>query len=177
MNRSSLQIHDRIRIGGIKLSPELVQFTYIRPKEELCSLTKALGVISEQQINITYLSGMVTADTVQTSFCVNAENQLSVKSALETSLGKNHLISQIPSVCTITLYPHRNSLQLIGRIIGLFASNDIAIYGVCTSISALSINIPYSAAQAGVQLLQGLVELPENHSPFQQEFKVKQINM
>jgi aspartokinase len=177
MEKTPAQIHERIRVGGVKLSQELAQFIYSRPASAECFLTTALGAISHQQINITFLSLSATENEVNISFCVDKDQYITVQGLLDSVIGNRHQTQCIPSVGTLTIFPHRNSLRFIGKIIQSFSDNKLPIYGLCTSISALSINTDYSLLEHALRVLQEVIELPENHAPLRQEFNVRQINL
>lgn len=177
MDSTPTKIPERISVGGIKLSPELVQFIFTRPVTENCVLAPVLAIIAGKQINITYLSLSASSREISTSLCVNTEHLMIVKPILEDFVKNPQSLQCIPSVGTITIFPHRNSLILLGRIIRAFAVNQLPVLGVCTSISALSINIAFSSLETGIKVLENIVELPDNHSPFRQEFHVRQINL
>ncbi len=159
------------------MSNELVQFVYSRPATATCFLTPALEAISQRQINITFLSLSSTENEVITNFCVEKNNHITVQGLLDSILGDPHQITCIPSVGTLTIFPHRNSLAFLGKIVQSFSNHNLPIYGLCTSVSALSVNTDYSQVEHSIHILQGVIELPENHAPFRQEFNVRQISL
>lgn len=177
MDSAPTRIQERISVGGIKLSPELVQFTYTRPATEKCFLAPALAAIAGKQINITFLSLSASAGNISVSLCVEAENHLVVKGALDAVINDSQHLQCIPSVGTLTVFPHRNSLTLLGRVIRSFAVNTLPVYGLCTSVSALSVNTAFSSLEDGIRALENIVELPYNHSPFRQEYNIRQVNL
>ena len=177
MDRTPAKIHERIRVGGIKLSPELVQFSCNYTSATDSCLATALKVIAGQQINVTFLSLSSSSDTLSMSLCVALENHIIVRQILESAFADVGRLQCIDSVGTLTVFPHRNSLALLGRIVGAFAVNSLPVYGICTSISALSVNTRYSSLMQAVTTLRDIVDLPENHSPFRQEFIIRQINL
>lgn len=167
---------ERIAIGGIKLSGELAQFSFRRSDHRQCVSSLVLAAIAKHHINIPFLSFTVSSHTVDTTFCVASEHLVTVKSILEAETGEPESITCLPSVCTLTLYPHRSNLSLMSRIIGVFASHSLPIYGICTSVSALSINTRYTDVEQAVKRLQEVVELPANHSPLRHQFQVQQLD-
>jgi hypothetical protein len=177
MEKTPVQIHERIRVGGIKLSHELVQFIYSRPASAECFLTPALEAISCRQINITFLSHSATEDFVNTSFCVEKNYHITVQGLLDSVIKEPHQIKNLPSVGTLTIFPHRNSLAFLGKIIQSFSSHSLPLYGLCTSVSALSVNTDYSLLEHTLHVLRDVIELPDNHAPFKQEFIVRQISL
>lgn len=175
MDNAPTSIPERVSVGGIKLSPEQVQFSSTRPVSEQCLLTPALKCIAGRHINITYLSSSVTSGQVSVSLCVEAAHHMEVKGILETAVKSPQHLQCIPSVGTLTIFPHRNSFVLPGRILQAFAVNNLPIYGLCTSISALSVVTAFNRLDSAITALEDIVEVPRNHSPFRQELTIRQI--
>lgn len=175
MDKAPTRIPERISVGGIKLSREQVQFSYTRPISEQCFLAPALRRIAGRHINIPFLSISAAVDQVSVSICTEAVHHLVVKAILETAVKSPHRLQCLASVGTLTLFPHRNSFVLPGRILQTFAANKLPIYGMCTSISALSVVTPFNTLESAITALEEIVEIPENHSPFRQELSIRQI--
>jgi len=83
----------------------------------------------------------------------------------------------IHGVGTLTLFPHRRSLALLGRVVEILGQSGMSIHSLCTSISALAINIDFVLLDQAVEVLEKIVELPQNHAPFRPEFWVRQISL
>jgi hypothetical protein len=65
---------------------------------------------------------------------------------------------------------------MLGHIVAILGQSGIVIQSLCTSISALAINVPYHLLDTAVEVLEKIVELPDNHAPFRPEFSVRQIS-
>lgn len=177
MDNAPARIQERISVGGIKLSPELAQFSYTRTATEKCFLAPVLESIAGKHINISFLSLSEASGNVSVSFCVEVENHVVVKGILESAIQSPQQLQCIPSAGTLTIFPHRNSFALLGRVIQTFAVNKLPVYGFCTSISALSIVTAFCSLEAAITALETIIELPENHAPFRQEFSIRQISL
>lgn len=175
MDNAPTRIPERISVGGIKLSPELVQFSYTRPTAEHDSLASAVKLIAGRRINITYFSSSATSGQISVSLCVEAAHHMAVNGILRTAVKSPQHLQCMPSVGTLTVFPHRNSFVLPGRILQAFAVNNLPIYGLCTSISALSVVTAFNRLDSAITALGDIVELPRNHSPFRQELTIRQI--
>lgn len=175
MDNAPTGIPERISVGGIKLSPEQVQFSFTRPVAEHGSLASALKLIASRHITITYLSSSATSGQVSVSLCVEAAYHMVVKGILQTAVKSPQHLQCIPSVGTLTVFPHRNSFVLPGRILQAFSVNNLPIYGLCTSISALSVVTAFNRLDSAITALEDIVEVPRNHSPFRQELTIRQI--
>lgn len=178
MDREPARTNDRLSVGGIKLSPELVLFTYSRHLHLPCALLPALRTLSHQQINIFFLSQSLKVEEgcVTTSFCVLPEFSTNTLAALTRSKQTGDNITTISKVGVLSIYPHKHDFSLLGKVLMTFAGQGLPIHGLCTSISALSVLTDIRKFDAAVAALTEVVDLPENHSPFRQEFRVRQIS-
>lgn len=175
MTNTNPETHQTIRVGGIKLSPELVQFSFSRTPDQDSLLSTILERIAAHGINISFLSLSSTDNGSHISLCVLSEHLIFVKNLIENLLPEDQALVCVSSVGTLTLFPHRNDLGLLGAVISLFAKAKLPIYGIGTSISALAINTEYRLLQEAIEHLTSIIELPQNHSPFRHEFDVQQI--
>jgi len=166
MPKGPAEIHDRISIGGIKLSPELAQFSLSCPKNDPNFLSLLLQAIAGQQINIVYFSLTDADDNFNLSFCVEAIHRPAVVSLLPHCNCQVNQVQHPDSVGTVTIFPHRNSLNLLGRVLSACGTDTLSISGLLTSISALSFASPYPNLDDTVEKLITFFDLPENHAPF-----------
>jgi hypothetical protein len=79
-------------------------------------------------------------------------------------------------VGTITVFPHRNSLALLGLISTLFAREGYPIHSLSSSISVIAVNTAYSLLDTIAISLQSWLQLPENHAPFRQTVRLEQLS-
>ncbi len=177
MANAPARIPQRINIGGIKLSNELVQFIYTRPSTEGSDLPHALKAIAAKQINISFFTLSQGPDKVTASFCVDADDHLIVQELVARTIQDPKRITCLPSIGTLTVFPHRNSFTLLGRVIQSFSDNQLPVYGLCTSISALSVITAFQSLDPAIKALETIIQLPENHAPFRQEFNIRQISL
>ncbi len=186
----------KIGIGGIKFSPQLVQCSYQAHSPVDRSLVGLLGCLAERRINLPFLCSSPADGGAQSTFCVAATDFTLVDTLLDShpwacdaiptgSCGGTKKsggpslrdgLRIIHGVGTLTLFPHRRSLLLLGRVVELLGQAEITVHSLCTSISALAINIDYPLLDQAVHVLERVVELPDNHAPFRPEFSVRQIN-
>jgi hypothetical protein len=176
MRDSTSETHPRIRIGGIKLSPELVQFSFSRPVGQESQLSAILRAIAGRAVNIPFLSLSSASGGSHISLCVAAESHIIVRTLIEYHLQQRQQIHCLPEVGTISLFPHRYSFELVGRLISRMVEAEIPIYGICSSISALTVVTVFRRQEDAVTALESFIELPANHAPFRQEFDIRQIS-
>lgn len=166
----------KIKVGGIKLSPELVQFTVSGRQPAVGSPVPFLGKIAENRINLTFLS-LTNAPTAFTgNFCVLASDFTRVQRLVELEAAGEYHVEILAPVGTITIFPHQRSFSLLGRVIGRLRNARIPIHAVCTSLSSLAINTDFRCLDSAVQELLDLLDLPGNHAPFRSKSDPAAIN-
>jgi hypothetical protein len=177
-------------IGGIKFSEELVQVAHcvISPFDR--SFVDLIERIAEKRINLPFVCAGTVGDESHSTFCVAATDFALVEELLYAQPFLSEEKYQQPSaglftrnqfqvthgVGTLTLFPHRRSLAMLGHIVEILGQSGIEIHSFCTSISAVAINVDYPLLDRAVEVLERIVELPDNHAPFRPEFSVRQIS-
>lgn len=170
-----MEDNTKIRIGGIKFSEELVQVKVVREPADGTSFVDLLHLLAGRQINIPFICHSNSMSRTEISFCVLLGELGRVQEVLHVSTCTNLSIRIIPSVGTLTLFPHRNSFRLLGLVIGFFGRNRYPIHSLSTSISAIALNTDFGLLDEIATKLQSIVALPENHAPFRQEFRMTQM--
>lgn len=170
-----MEDNTKIRIGGIKFSEELVQLTVVREPAGETSFDDLLHLLAGRQINIPFVCQDNSTNNAEISFCTLLSELGRVQEVLHFSSYANRSVRIIPSVGTVTLFPHRNSFRLLGLVIGFFGRNRYPIHSLSTSISAIALNTDFCLLDEIAAKLQSVVDLPENHSPFRQEFRMTQM--
>jgi aspartokinase len=165
----------KIHIGGIKFSEELVQVTVARKSADHSSIYQLLPLIAERNINISFLCHSVITNSPESVFCVEQSELDKIQRILNFSTFQNQHFSIIPSVGILTLYPHRNCFKLLGLVISLFGKYGFPLHSFSTSISAIALITDYSLLEEIAEKLLHILELPENHAPFRQSFFITQV--
>jgi hypothetical protein len=159
----------KIKVGGIKLSPELVQFNISGRQPAVGSAIPFLRQIAENRINLTCLSFSNSGAAFRGSFCVITSDSTYVRKLVELESAAGYHVEIVAPVGTITIFPHQRSFTLLGHVIGRLRSAGIPIHAVCTSLSSFTINTDFRILDSAVQELLNLLDLPCNHAPFRSE--------
>lgn len=170
-----MENEQKVRIGGIKFSEELIQITVASKTPDDSCITHLLHLIAEKNINISFFTHSVYTKTPESIFCVERTELDAIKEILKHTSFTDEHVSIIESVGTLTLFPHRNELKLLGLIINFFGNCSFPVHSFCTSISAIAVNTEYLLLDNIAENLQSIVLLPDNHAPFRQGFRVTQI--
>lgn len=179
----------KIGLGGIKFSDELVHVTHRAISPADGSFIELLQHLSMRRVNLPFVCTSTGGAEMHSTFCVATADFAVIASFLDgfspqaeqvcqssVGLSLRDRLKIIPRVGTLTLFPHRRSLVLLGRVVEILTEAGIVIHSLCTSISALAVNIDYLLLDRAVDVLGKIVELPDNHAPFRPEFCVRQIS-
>lgn len=155
---------DSLRLGGIKLSGELVQIDLHRSKFFADTFIGLLSTIAEAEITIPHLHQRSSGKFFQSTLCLATEDFLRVQKDVVSLLQKGKM-SVLPAVGSITLFPHRFEIGLFTRVLHALVQDNIPLFGLSSSVSALVIHTDNSLLEKGVQAILKVCELPENHTP------------
>ena len=164
----------KVPVGGIKFSPELVFVRLKAENAERLAFTRLLKTFSDNSIPLPFLIQDQSDDGWLGSFCVDSTDWPSCQTYLNSapSLIKNLEVFFPAGI--ITIFPHRNSLGLLGHILSVFKEDSAPLYGFCTSISATAFCTNFRMLDSITDSILQHVVLPENHAPFKPEFILKQ---
>jgi hypothetical protein len=157
-------------VGGLKLSAELVQLQLF-PTAPL-PLNEIFRRLADRQINLTGVSLEAIDGQLTGICCLAAEDRGQAEQVLQPIEGSFELRSPVG---TLSIFPHRSRLELIGQILSALGRIGLPIYGLASSPSSLTITTDYHRLDEAVSAICRLVTLPDNHAPFRPEFRVKQL--
>ncbi len=163
------------KVGGIRLSRELVQVDVGGQREDGLPGASLLSALAEQKINLTGLTASLAGAPAAVSFCVAASDFGRVQCLIDGIPDLRPRVRVTAAVCALTVFPHRCDLGLLGRLLETFSRAGCPIYGVASSISTLTLNTDHASAGQALTALESVLELPLNHSPYFQEFLVRQV--
>lgn len=166
---------NKIAVGGIKFSEELVQIDVASDPVSNWSFEDVLELLAENTINIPFLCHSGANSLTESVFCVESKDFDTVQTLFKTADFPSNNFDVTHSVGTLTIFPHRYSFHFLGLIISVFARSNYPVYSLSTSISTIALNTDYFSLNGVVEKLRTMIELPENHAPFRQEFCLKQI--
>ena len=155
---------DTLKVGGIKLSGELVQIDTRDSTASSKKLIALLSRIAKAEITIPHLHQLYSSDMVHTTLCVAAEDFPGLAKVAKNELQQEE-IRVTPGTGTITIFPHGFSLELYARITRALCRAEIALLGVSSSLSALVIHCNYLLLDQAVEAILTCCELPDNHTP------------
>jgi hypothetical protein len=164
----------KLKVGGIKVSRELAQVD-VQWQAGTHLFPSLLHDMAELKINLVYLSISSNPRPALASFCVASADVNAVKKRIdrESDLSANTRIKA--PVGSLTVFPHQSSLRLLGCLVRALTQADCPIYGFASSISALTVNTDYRLIDHALTALESVLDLPPHHTPYRQQFIVKQV--
>ena len=163
---------EKLKVGGLKQSLELCQFDLRAPdsSEEIASRVSKLLIY--QKINMEFITYYPNRNSYhKLTFCISQDKFSTTSEILkkEGSLPMGWEISSRGHVGIITIFPHQSAVKILGVIMVSWAAQSIPIYGIATSLSAISFVTDYHLIEKTIENIQDLFQLPKNHAPIKPE--------
>jgi hypothetical protein len=159
-----------LNIRGIKFSTELVLVRMppgIDPHP-----SEIIRRLAAKRINLTCVVLDSVRECLSGIFCIDAEDLPRMERVLEAVTGG---LEKVTSVGTLTIFPHRCRLDLLAAVLRAFAGRGIPLIAVASSMSALTVALPYRRLDEAVEEMSSVVRLPANHAPFRPQFRIRQV--
>ena len=165
---------EKLKIGGLKQSLELCQFDLrgVHSSEEIASRVSKL--LLSKKINMEFITHSIHRNNYhQLTFCISQDKFSPALEILkkEDSLPIGWEINNRGHVGIITIFPHQSALKILGIIMVSWTSQSIPIYGIATSLSAISFITDYLLIDKALEVVQDLFQLPEDHAPLKPEIR------
>ena len=129
---------NKIRINDFRLSRELFHLEFLNGSSSSDTDLLFLKALSAQRINIDFLSRTLINEKARSSFCIKSEFYDMVKRLLGSEPLLKDQAEFISSVGLVSLFPHRFSLEILGRSLSAFGNANIPIYEVASSVSSIT---------------------------------------
>ena len=163
---------ERLKIGGLKLSVALCQFECRGPDPPQKIVSTVSKALAAEKINIEFLTYNSKNDgAYQISICVNQNKFYSTSKIFQKKgcLPVNWEVSSREKIGMITIFPYHSALAILGVVMATWGGNSIPVYGVATSLSAISFLTDFQAIDRAVEVIQSSFKLPDNHAPLKPE--------
>jgi len=171
---------EKLKIGGLKQSLELCQFDLrgVHSSEEITANVSKL--LLSQKISMEFLTHYTHRNNYhQLTFCISQDKFSTTSEILkkEGSLPIGWEINSREQVGIITIFPHQSAIKILGVIMVSWAAQSISIYGIATSLSAISFVTDYQLIDKAIDVIQDLFQLPEDHAPLKPEIRYRQSDI
>jgi aspartokinase len=172
---------EKVKLGGLKQSLELCQFDLTGSANLSENMVwKISTLLASQKINIELLTyNLKRNNNQQLTLCTSQDTCIKVSKLLgkDGCLSTGWRIHCREHVGVLTLFPHHSVLKILGIVIASWASQSIPIYGITTSLSAISFITDYHRVDLGINAIQNSFQLPDNHAPIKPELLYYQSDM
>lgn len=163
---------EKVKLGGMKQSLELCQFDLIGSELPERIVPGISRLLASQKINIALITyNQLSNESHQLTICPHQYDS-SRTSGILTATGTlpvGWAMHTREHVGIITVYPHRSPIKILGGVMMSWASESIPIYGIATSLSAISFITDYGMIDKGIAVLRKTFQLPEDHAPIKPE--------
>jgi aspartokinase len=159
---------DKVRLGGMKQSLELCQFDLRGPDSPERIVPGVCRLLASQKINIAFLTyNHLKTEFHQLTMCARQSDFTRTSGILNATgaLPRAWAIQSREHVGILTVYPHHSPIKIIGCVMVSWAASSIPIYGIATSLSAISFITDYHAIDKGIEVVQNSFQLPDDHAP------------
>ena len=166
---------DTLRADGIKLSLEMTLITIRVSSSELDTNARFLKLMGENRINLPFLCDAARDSRISGTYCILSEDIPKAKQIINWDKPLTTCLEYLPSVGSISVFPHNFNLAFIGVVLRLMGQSGAPLHGLATSISALTMITDFSLLEETATYLAGHVALPGNHSPFSPDIRIKSM--
>jgi hypothetical protein len=164
----------KIRVEGIKLSDELLQVNLRSLSVSKTPASQICQLLTINQINMPFLSMTHMEEGLHLSLCVTSEDSIRVRALLESEPTLTGNLEFIPAVGLLSLFPHQSSLKFLGLSLCAFKKAHVPLYGMASSISALTFITDYAHLDRAVASLEKYLDFPPNFAPYRPEIHIRQ---
>ena len=167
----------RTKIEGIKLSNELIAITFRNFSDSENLLSHVCQLLALNQINMPFLSVTRIGKKNQLSCCFSAEEKDRVKDLIHSEPRMSSTAEFINAVGLLSIFPHQSSMKILGLSLHAIGKARLPIYGLASSLSALTFVMDYSHLTNAVASLREYLDIPSDQVSLQPGIQVRQIGL
>jgi aspartokinase len=154
----------KVRIEGFKRCGELVRVSmgHASPPEEF--LPGFLRTLTQSRINMNLFVGRATEKGIQFTCCVAPSDGSRVRELTDNMTDQRGGVEFHHPVDLISIFPHQFNLKVVGLVLMAFAKARIPLYGICSSLSALTLITDHGHSDKALAVLKEFLDLPADQS-------------
>jgi hypothetical protein len=163
---------ERVQLGGLKQSLEFCQFDLRGSGSREKVVPKVSKFLASQKINIGFLTyHQMNNGFRQLTFCAHQYDFTHTSGILNSKgfLPRGWQIRSREHVGILTVFPHRSPIKILGLVMVSWAAHSIPVYGIATSLSAISFITDFFTIDRATEILQRSFQLPDDHAPIKPE--------
>jgi aspartokinase len=167
----------KTKIEGIKLSNELIAITFRNIADSENLISHVCQLLARNQINMPFLSLIRTGKENQLSCCFSAQEKDRVTDIIHSESRISATAEFIHAVGLLSIFPHQSSMNILGLSLRAIGKARLPIYGLASSLSALTFVMDYSRLNTAVASLREYMDIPSDQISLQPEIRVRQIGL
>jgi aspartokinase len=155
---------DKVPMQGVKRCGELVQVSLVNASPPEDFLPGFLRTLTQSRINMNLFVGKATEKDIQFTCCVNSSDGSRVRELTDNVTGLSGYAEFHHPVDLISIFPHQFNLKVVGLGLMAFARAQIPLYGICSSLSALTFITDHTHSDKALAILEEFFDLPAEQS-------------
>lgn len=167
---------ENIRINGLKVSTELVCLQIELAVDDKSHFTEICRLLNHHKINILFMTTAEHSGQTYGLFCIDADKLIAVENLLKNDPSIKASARVFPGTGLLTIFPHQSSLGMVGLVLEKLGDNQIPVYGMASSIAAITFVTEYRCLDDAAKLIAECMELPESATPVTSMIKIQQID-
>jgi aspartokinase len=171
---------EKLKVGGLKRSLELCQFDLRGRESSEKTVSKISKLLASQKCNIEFLTYNPKSNrSPQLTLCVSQDQSSRTSEILKKDgmLPPGWHMTCREHVGILTVFPHHSATQILAVIMVSWGRQSIPVYGIATSLSAISFVTDYHIIDTAVEAIQDSLQLPENRTPLKPEIRYYQSDI
>lgn len=168
---------ETIRIEGVKLSQELITINlrYLTQIDD--TLSRFCRNLSDNQINMQFLSALCRGEYSQITCCVDSEAGAFVHTLVESEADLSSQVEIIESTGLLTLFPHHFNLKILGLVLSMLGKASLPLYGAASSLSSLTFVLDFHDLDRAVDRLREKMDIAPEKIERRPEIRIKQSRL
>jgi aspartokinase len=168
---------DPISIEGAKLSQELVTINLRHLAQLEKTLSRFCKNLSENQINIQFLSTIRVDGNNQITCCVDSVAKGVINSLIESEPELTPNSEIIESTGLLTLFPHQFKLNILGLVLSILGKSSLSLYGLASSLSSLTIILAYHDLEKAIECLREKIKIDPDRIERRPKLRIRQSRL
>ncbi|MBW2065104.1 MAG: hypothetical protein JRJ03_09240 [Deltaproteobacteria bacterium] len=152
---------EKVQVAGVKLSDELLQINISGISNDLDASLLISRLMAENKINMQFLWGFSLRAHSEAKCCVSMREEARIRDLVKKDVTLRGEVEFIPSVGMLSLFPHQFNLRILGASLAAFGEAGLPLYGMSSSLSALTFITDYIHLRSAVAALRQYLSIPE----------------
>jgi aspartokinase len=155
---------DKVPMQGVKRSGDLVMVNLVRASSPEEFIQGFLRILTQSRINMNFFVGNAMEKGIQFTCCVNSSDGSRVRELTDHMTDLSGCAKFHHPVDLISIFPHQFNLKVVGLGLMAFARARVSLYGICSSLSALTFITDHTHSDKALAILEEFFDLPGERS-------------